>query len=64
MHAVGSEPSEQPDRISSTIPSIGVPSQNPGFVGWAKVPPIIDRTTNTKALLIAIVEVSCLLDGS
>lgn len=43
MQAMASFPSEHPDRISSTNPSMGVPFQKAGLAGWAIAEPKMAR---------------------
>lgn len=50
IQAVGSDPSVHPDLISSTIPSMGVPFQNPAFAGWATALPNKARANNNTLL--------------
>lgn len=54
MQAAGSDPSAQPDLISSTMPSIELPFQNSDLGGWAMALPnnaITKHTTFTEAIL-------------
>lgn len=51
MQAVGSDPSAQPDLISSTMPSMGVPFQKASLAGWAAALPNRARANKHTTLL-------------
>ena len=54
MQAVGSDPSAQPDLISSTMPSMGVPFQKASLAGWAAALPKRARANKHTTLLDTI----------
>lgn len=59
MQAVGSDPSAQPDLISSTMLSMGVPFQKASLAGWAAALPKRARANKHTTLLDTILLSSC-----